>query len=47
MPMFYDQEFNHFYHTTPIARVIKESFFVEVDSDMYYVITQDSFLKEP
>lgn len=28
---FYDRQFNCYYHSTPVGRVISESFFVEID----------------
>ena len=47
LPNFYDNNFNSFYHATPVSRVLRESFFIEFDENMYYVVNQDKILKEP
>lgn len=42
---FYDTKFNYFYNSTPVIRVITESFFLQVEDDMYFVINNDPIVK--
>jgi hypothetical protein len=44
---FYDRQFNCFYNSTPVSRVISESFFLGIEEDLYFVMNQDSLLPEP
>lgn len=44
---FYDSKFNYFYNSTPVIRVVTESFFLQVQDDMYFVINNDLIVKPP
>lgn len=44
---FYDTKFNHFYYSTPVSRIISESFFLEIEQDLYFIINNDPIIKAP
>lgn len=44
---FYDCEFNTFYNSTPVIRVISHSFFVQIQEDMFFVLNNDPIVKAP
>lgn len=44
---FYDTRFNYFYNSTPVIRVINESFFLQIEDDLYFVMNNDPIVKPP